>query len=147
MNPWQSSVQSKYMRKRLMVLGGLILLAVVAIIATNTFLQGRQSSGAEKVATDFIAAVSNGDVDKSFQLLSTNAQNNDPKDTSWSQYVARLNITFVDEDPTLASESVSGKTVNLRYNIPGNDNQSYHLLLTMVQENGWRVDSFTSGQN
>ena len=135
------------MRKRLMVLGGLVLLATFAIVATNTFLQGRQSSGAEKVAADFIAAVSNGDVDKSYALLSTDAQNSDPKDTTWSPYVARLNVAFVDEDPTLASKSVSGKTVNLRYNIPGNDNQSYHLLLTMVQQNGWRVDSFTSGQN
>ena len=135
------------MRKRLIVLGGLILLAAIMITLTNTFLKGRQTSGAEKVAESFISAVSAGNVDKSFQLLSSDAQNNDPKDGSWTALVERLSIVFTGEDPTLASESASGKTVNLRYNIPGNDNESYHLLLTLVQENGWRVDSFTSGQN
>ena len=135
------------MRKRLIVLGGLVLLAILTITATNTFLKQRQSSDAEKVAGEFITAVTSGDVQKSYQLLSTDAQDNDPIDDTWTTLVGRLNIVFADEEATLASESVTGGTVNLRYNIPGNDNESYHLLLSMVNENGWRVDSFTSGQN
>jgi len=136
-----------YMRKRLLLVLGLLLVVVLLLTSVRAFLGHQHIAGADKIGQQFIAAVADGDASKSRQLFTAAAQVDNPVNGSWGQFVERLNIIFNGQRPRLMSSQPDGQQLILTYSIDGNDNQNYHMILTMTQENGWKVDSFTSGEN
>lgn len=118
-------------------LGFVALVFVIASIAT---------SGAAKVSNDMVKYLQAGDTKSAYQLL-TKSQKESFSEEDFDPIVQTIKENMTGK-PSIKSQSVnseteSGTTGNVAYDIKGSDGEMYVLSVDLIKEDdGWKVNQF-----
>lgn len=121
----------------------IMVIALLLVFVGWLSLKKVQQSNLRKTADVFSSEIVSGNDNSSFKLLTSDAQQQNPSGTVWGPFVKRLSNTFSGRHPIYANTAASGKYTIVTYNITGSDG-NYVFTLALINEGGWRIDSFTS---
>ena len=132
------------MLRKLVVVGGLLIVAILAITTINAYLKIHTPT--RQVSQKFISYVVRDDASSSYSLFSDTAKSTQSTE-DWTKTVTNIAPFFTGRKAAFVSETVgspSSQTITT-YDITGLDNRDYNFVLSLIKENNqWRVYSFTS---
>lgn len=132
------------MRKRFVTVAIILLIIIGAVFGGKAIYGEIRYSAPRKVAATFVTNIIAGNAQASYDLFTSDTQGQNPLNGSWGSYVARMHVAFDGQRPKLTSTTTSNGTVNVDYSIKGNDETTYDLTVTLVNESGWHVRYFVS---
>ena len=133
------------MVQKLLRIGAWLIVVLIILSIGGAIYSHLVQASLRKTGDTFVAAVVAGDTTKTFNLLSKNAQKQNPVNSAWGDLIPRLGKVFTGHAPVYNNKVVVGKDTILTYIISGSDGNKYALTLGMIRQGtGWRVDSFTS---
>jgi len=132
------------MLRKLVVVGGLLIVAILAITTISAYLKTHTPT--RQVSQKFISYVVRDDASSSYSLFSDTAKGTQSVE-NWSKTIADIAPFFKGKKATFVNETAgsSADQTTATYDITGLDNRDYNFVLSLVKENNqWRVYSFTS---
>lgn len=134
------------MKKRLLVLGGLIIVIVVLfVVLPRTGVVGRKMTTCES----FLAAVQAGDAEKSYAMFTEQAQDT-LKYNEWQKQVPQYKTAYGQKKPELASDKNStslnsnAESLTESYTMTNYDNKYTATCYLRLVDGAYQVGGFVS---
>ncbi|HSW37449.1 MAG TPA: hypothetical protein VLG37_03720 [Candidatus Saccharimonadales bacterium] len=136
------------MRKKLLQIGGLLLIALLIVMAVSSFLNARHS--ASSVCSNLLKAIQQDDATKSYSLFSKNLAGQESA-SDWKAQVTNLNKVYGKSSSfkqTAEIKSLNPSTDNpeteLHYELTSSPNKYAITCRAVKSGNRYLVDSFVS---